>query len=84
MTVAEICKTLGLTGDGIGQQVGVRSPDVLKGAGLAIAPSRVKIVTWNPPDADIVVESTVPRTGKPVVVQLTVDIEDLVPLDPDI
>ena len=56
LNAADVCKTLGLVGDGIGQAGGVRSPDGLLGAGIAIFGSRIKLSHLNPPDATSTVE----------------------------
>ena len=83
MSTADVCKTLCLLDDGIGQSVGVRSHEVLLGTGIALFPSSVKLVALNPPEADISVEGVIHSGGttKAVTKTITVDIENLVPLD---
>ena len=59
MSVADVCKTLGLTGNGIGQPVGIRSPEVILGTGIALFADSVKVVAMNPPEVEIAVEGNI-------------------------
>ena len=87
MTEADVVQTLGLTGNGIGQLVGIRSNRVLK-HGLAKAGRRwlsVEIMCLYPPKADILVVvhpefslfTNIPRNT----IIRGVDVEDLVPVE---
>ena len=83
MSIADVCRTLGLTGDGIGQSVAVRSHEVLAGTGIAHTADTVKIAALNPPEADIIVEGTTYVDGNvaQVTKQLTVAVDQLAPLN---
>ena len=43
--VADICKALGLEGDGVGQQISVRSHETLIGSGVALFATKITIVS---------------------------------------
>ena len=83
MSAGDVCKTLGLQGDGIGQSVGVRSTNVLLGTGLSLFATSVKILSSNPPEATISVEGEIIKDGvnHKVIKKHTVAVDDLVPLD---
>ena len=70
--------------NGLNQQFGVRSIEVLCGTGVALTAHSVKILALNPPTADILVEGVIRNeegTEEPHREQRTVDIDKLVPLD---
>lgn len=83
LTANEICKTLGLQGDGIGQAVGVRSSETLFGSGIAFSASRIILKHLNPPEAIITVTGTdyLSGTARTITKELTVDADELVPLE---
>ena len=56
MSTADVCKTLGLDGDGTGQCVGLRSFEVLLGTGMSTSATSAKIITLNSSTAKIAVE----------------------------
>ena len=59
MTTADVCKSLGLDGDGTGQYVGLRSFEVLLGTGMSTSATSAKIITLNSSTAKIAVEGEV-------------------------
>ena len=83
MTTADVCKTLGLEGDGTGQCVGVRSHEVLLDAGLSRIAKNVTIIALTPPEAEIAVEGEMLVEGRihTMIKTITVDIDQLVPLE---
>ena len=86
-SMAGICKTLGLRGDGIGQSVGLRSYRLILDSGMALTVTCAKIANLNPTYtyADIYVEGVTSAlkdgTQQPVTKRITVDVDDLAPLD---
>ena len=63
LSSSDVCKMLGLNGDGIGQLVGVRSPNVISAIGVACIPKSIKIVSFNPPEVIISVEGVMTEDG---------------------
>ena len=83
MTVADICKTLDLTDDGIGQYVGIASNEVLVAEGInGWRDMKIKILEWNPPEADVLVEgdrwSWTAQELKSQSKKITVDVDKLI------
>ena len=80
MTIADVYASLCLENGGVGQEVGVRTHDVLLGMENV---QSIKIVSFNPPDATILVESKRLKAGDttPISKNVIVDIADLIPLD---
>lgn len=84
--VADICKALGLKGDGVGQQISVRSHETLIGSGVALFATKITIVSWNPPEVDIAVEGKIhssnsEESNNTITKTITIDVDDLVPLE---
>ena len=82
-TAGDAARSLGLQGSGVGQLVGVRSSATLLSTGIAFTTTQIKIVQWNPPEVLLAVTGMESTTMTEVVKQITVEIDDLLPLDKD-
>ena len=83
VTAKDVIKQLGLTGTGIGQDVGVRNKSILAQSRLPCIATKVTIVSLNPPEVTIQVEGKIQIQGTEQLVskKVTVDVDDLVPVD---
>ena len=84
LTAADVCEALGLSGTGIGEEIGLRSPTLKLGkSGVNIEVISATIVEWNPPEVDLSIKGLIPAEGgqKEVTRQVTVQIDELIPLD---
>ena len=67
----------------MGQLVGVRSASTLFGTGIAFTTTQIKIIEWNPPEVRVAVTGMETMSMKEIVKEITVDIDQLVPLEKD-
>ena len=79
----ELCERLGLEGDGIGQEVGVRAHSILFGTCIAFCSTKIVLKGLNPPEATIAVTGTEYKNNesRTVTRDLDVAVDDLVPLE---
>ena len=80
MSIGEVVGRLGLGGNWIGGRVGIRDTKVLMGIGLCFTVCDITIVELNPPEVKFCVRGLGRNGYEPTFNELTVDIEDLMPV----